>query len=69
VLAELATDESDVGVSLFSALSRRGVGDAAQWLHAGTRAGRGAAQRPGSGAPDALLGGNGEGPADVGTDA
>lgn len=37
VLAELATDESDVGVSLFSALSRRGVGDAAQWLHAGSR--------------------------------
>ena len=39
VLAELATDESDVGVSLFSALSRRGVGDAAQWLHAGSRRG------------------------------
>jgi len=37
VLADLATDDSDVGVSLFSALSRRGVTDAAQWLHAGSR--------------------------------
>jgi GTP-binding protein len=37
VLADLATDDSDVGVSLFSALSRRGVADAAQWVHAGSR--------------------------------
>ena len=37
MLADLATDDSDVGVSLFSALSRRGVTDAAQWLHAGSR--------------------------------
>jgi GTP-binding protein len=37
VLADLATDDSDLGVSLFSALSRRGVADAAQWLHAGSR--------------------------------
>lgn len=71
VLAELATDESDVGVSLFSALSRRGVGDAAQWLHAGTRAaGRAEAPRTGpEAAEDALPGGTGEGPAGVGTDA
>ena len=37
VLADLATDDSEVAVSLFSALSRRGVADAAQWLHAGSR--------------------------------
>lgn len=37
VLAEVATDSSDVGVALFSALSRRGVGDAAQVLHGWTR--------------------------------
>jgi GTP-binding protein len=33
VLGELATDESDVGVTLFSALKKTGVGDAAQVLH------------------------------------
>lgn len=36
VLAELATDDADIGVALFSALSRQGVGDAAlavrQWI-------------------------------------
>ena len=36
VLADLATDNADIGVSLFSALSRQGVGDAAlavrQWI-------------------------------------
>ncbi|MFY9511193.1 MAG: ribosome biogenesis GTP-binding protein YihA/YsxC [Rubrivivax sp.] len=37
VLAEVATDTSDVGVALFSALSRRGVGDAAEVLHGWTR--------------------------------
>ncbi|WP_088284336.1 ribosome biogenesis GTP-binding protein YihA/YsxC [Ideonella sp. A 288] len=34
VLAEVATDESDIGVSLFSALSRKGLGDAACMLRA-----------------------------------
>ncbi|HEY1089485.1 MAG TPA: ribosome biogenesis GTP-binding protein YihA/YsxC [Burkholderiaceae bacterium] len=33
VLAELATDESDVSVTLFSALKRTGIGDVAQILH------------------------------------
>ena len=55
VLGELATDEADMGVSLFSALSRRGVGDAAQWLHAARGpADAGHALRGGSGEPPAL---------------
>ncbi|WP_260787666.1 ribosome biogenesis GTP-binding protein YihA/YsxC [Aquabacterium sp. OR-4] len=33
VLAELATDDADIAVSLFSALKRQGVADAAQVLH------------------------------------
>jgi GTP-binding protein len=33
-LAEFATDHADIGVALFSALSRHGVGDAAATLHA-----------------------------------
>jgi GTP-binding protein len=33
VLGQLATDDADLSLSLFSALSRRGVGDAAQVLH------------------------------------
>ncbi|HMW23872.1 MAG TPA: YihA family ribosome biogenesis GTP-binding protein, partial [Burkholderiaceae bacterium] len=33
VLADLATDSSDVGVTLFSALNRQGVGDVAEVLH------------------------------------
>jgi GTP-binding protein len=33
VLAQLATDDADLSLSLFSALSRRGLGDAAQVLH------------------------------------
>jgi len=33
VLEQLATDASDVGICLFSALSRQGLGDAAQVLH------------------------------------
>ncbi|HMY99115.1 MAG TPA: ribosome biogenesis GTP-binding protein YihA/YsxC [Burkholderiaceae bacterium] len=33
VLAELATDSSDVGIALFSALNRQGVGDVAEVLH------------------------------------
>jgi GTP-binding protein len=33
VLAEVATDDSDISVMLFSALSRSGLGDAAQVLH------------------------------------
>lgn len=33
VLAELSTDESDIGVCLFSALKKTGVGDAATVLH------------------------------------
>ncbi len=37
VLGELSTDEADVNMSLFSALKKSGVGDAAQVLHAWTR--------------------------------
>jgi len=37
VLGEVATENADVGVTLFSALSRRGVGDVAQVLHGWTR--------------------------------
>jgi GTP-binding protein len=33
VLAELTTDEADIGISLFSALKKSGVGDAAQVLY------------------------------------
>ncbi len=33
VLAEIATDEADVGIALFSALKKVGVGDAAKVLH------------------------------------
>ncbi len=33
VLGEMATDEADVGVTLFSSLNRTGVGDAAVMLH------------------------------------
>jgi len=33
VLGEITTDEADVGVALFSALKKSGVGDAAQVLH------------------------------------
>jgi GTP-binding protein len=39
LLGEVATDESDVAVSLFSALKKSGVGDAAKllygWVHPG----------------------------------
>ena len=37
VLGEVATEQADVGVALFSALSRLGLGDAAQTLHGWTR--------------------------------
>jgi GTP-binding protein len=37
VLGEVAGDSADVGVTLFSALSRRGVGDVAEALHGWTR--------------------------------
>lgn len=37
VLAEVAGDTADVGVTLFSALSRRGLDDVAETLHAWTR--------------------------------
>lgn len=37
VLGQLATDTADIGVSLFSALNRRGVDDAAMTLHAWSR--------------------------------
>jgi GTP-binding protein len=39
VLGELTTDEADVAVSLFSALNKKGVGDAAMVLHAWTHPG------------------------------
>ena len=42
VLGDLATDEADVGIALFSALKKSGVGDAARvlhgWVHAETQA-------------------------------
>jgi GTP-binding protein len=44
-LASLATEHSDVAVTLFSALSKKGVGDVAQALHAWRGAG-GAARPP-----------------------
>ena len=34
VLGQLATDDADVGITLFSALSQQGLGDAAETLHA-----------------------------------
>jgi GTP-binding protein len=37
VLGEVATERADVGVALFSALSRQGLADAAQVLHEWTR--------------------------------
>jgi GTP-binding protein len=33
VLGEIATDEAEVGVALFSALKKTGIGDAARVLH------------------------------------
>ncbi|MBP6902324.1 MAG: YihA family ribosome biogenesis GTP-binding protein [Burkholderiaceae bacterium] len=33
VLGEIATEEADIGVALFSALNKQGVGDAARLLH------------------------------------
>ncbi len=39
-LGEVATEQADVGVALFSALSRQGVADAAQVLHEWTRRSR-----------------------------
>jgi GTP-binding protein len=33
VLAELATEEADIGIALFSALNRSGVGEVAEMLH------------------------------------
>ena len=33
MLGEIGTDESDIGVTLFSALKRTGVGDVAETLH------------------------------------
>ncbi len=37
LLGDVATESGDIGVTLFSALSRRGVGDVAQVLHGWTR--------------------------------
>ncbi|MDE2396506.1 MAG: YihA family ribosome biogenesis GTP-binding protein, partial [Burkholderiales bacterium] len=37
VLDEFTSENADIGVTLFSALSRRGVGDVAETLHAWTR--------------------------------
>ncbi len=48
VLGELATDEADVAVSLFSALKRQGVGDAASALHAWVHATPAVGAEPGS---------------------
>jgi GTP-binding protein len=45
-LAALATEQSDVAVTLFSALSKKGVGDVAQVLYAWRSAERVAAPAP-----------------------
>lgn len=37
VLGELASEQADIGVTLFSALSRQGLGDVAETLHGWTR--------------------------------
>jgi len=42
-LGEMTTDEADVGVALFSALNKTGIGDAAMVLHGWTHPGAGAA--------------------------
>jgi GTP-binding protein len=46
VLEEVASDEADVSVSAFSALSRTGVGDAARVLHEWVKQSRPATQAP-----------------------
>jgi GTP-binding protein len=38
LLGDLAGDGADIGITLFSALSRQGLGDAASVLHGWTRA-------------------------------
>lgn len=58
VLGGIATDESDVGVTLFSALSREGVEDVAEVLHGWRQPGGATAATPAG--PDA---GTGEAPA------
>jgi len=47
VLGEVASDASDVGVTLFSALSKQGLGDVAMSLRALVDRGRGGAHDPG----------------------
>jgi len=37
VLGEITSEEADIGVTLFSALNRSGLGDVAETLHAWTR--------------------------------
>ena len=51
VLGAVATENSDLGVSLFSALSRRGVGDAAEVLHGWVHAAAPAREQAGDAAP------------------
>ena len=51
VLGEVATENADLGVSLFSALSRRGVGDAAEVLHGWVHAAAPAREQAGDAAP------------------
>lgn len=58
VLGDLSTDEADVSVTLFSALSRQGLPDVAETLHAWTRPavpGAGVAGVPTSAAASATL--------------
>jgi GTP-binding protein len=50
VLGEIATDDADIGVALFSALSRLGLGDVAQTLQGWTAA------RPPAAAPEPAAG-------------
>ena len=47
-LGEMTTDEADVGVALFSALNKSGVGDAATVLHSWTHSGVQPASSPGA---------------------
>jgi GTP-binding protein len=52
VLAELATDDADVGITLFSALNRQGVGDVAEVIRSWCVAAEPAPEPPPDGADD-----------------
>ncbi len=67
VLAEMTTEASDIGVTLFSALNRQGLGDVAEAIYSWTHAPAGALPSPAEGVvPDdsAASGPEGGAPAD-----